>query len=180
MSVALFDEIRSHLDGVDHLAREMEAKWGVGRLRLLVADDVRVRFDRQARLLNEAMWECDLPGVRQHAPAMARGWQALDRLAVGAGHAPLSPEVWETATDAGEVIAIVRSSAEAAHVAHDGRAMQVWTLDEIGRVLGNVPGLLPEAKRLWPGATVVAIREKGEVPAFLGDDMPDDGIMAAG
>lgn len=179
MSVALYDEIRAHLDGVDHVAREMEAKWGVGRLRLLVATDMRVRFDTQARLLDEAVRDVDLGGVRQHAPAMLRAWQALDALATQAGAAPLSPDWWETATDDGEVIAITRTSAEAAAIVRENRAMQVWTLDEIGRVLGNIPGLLPEAKRVWPGATVVAIREHEERPALLDDDLPDE-LMAAG
>ncbi len=48
--------IRSVIDGVDHVAVEMENKWGVGRLRLLVDDDMRERFDRQAMLFNEAIW----------------------------------------------------------------------------------------------------------------------------
>jgi len=38
---------RSVIDGVDHVAVEMERKWGVGRLRLLVDDDLRQRFDQQ-------------------------------------------------------------------------------------------------------------------------------------
>ena len=37
--------LRAALDGVDAVATAMERKWGVGRLRLLVSDDLRARFD---------------------------------------------------------------------------------------------------------------------------------------
>ena len=42
-----FDRMKAAVDGVDHFACTMEKKWGVGRLRLLVDDDLRCRFDRQ-------------------------------------------------------------------------------------------------------------------------------------
>jgi hypothetical protein len=35
------------LDGLDETARQMERKWGVGRLRLLVDDALRGKFDAQ-------------------------------------------------------------------------------------------------------------------------------------
>ena len=39
--------IKAILDGVDAIARQMEGKWGVGRLRLLVGDALRIKFDAQ-------------------------------------------------------------------------------------------------------------------------------------
>jgi len=41
--------VQSTVDGVDALAVEMERRWGVGRLRLIVDDELRGKFDRQAR-----------------------------------------------------------------------------------------------------------------------------------
>ena len=58
--------IKSVIDGVDHVAVEMENEWGVGRLRLLVGDDMRERFDRQAQLFNEAIITNDVKAVRRH------------------------------------------------------------------------------------------------------------------
>jgi hypothetical protein len=46
---------KAHLDGVDALAAEMERKWGCDRLRLLVAADLREKFDRQRYFLNQAI-----------------------------------------------------------------------------------------------------------------------------
>ena len=48
-------------DGVDEVAVAMERKWGVDRLRRLVSDDLRERFDRQARKWNEALFNYNLP-----------------------------------------------------------------------------------------------------------------------
>ena len=39
--------MKATIDGVDHVACEMEQKWGVGRLRLLVNDNLRQRFDER-------------------------------------------------------------------------------------------------------------------------------------
>ena len=78
--------IKSVIDGVDHVAVEMETKWGVGRLRLLVVDDMRERFDRQAALFNEAVFTNDAKAVRRHGEGMRKAWLALEqgrRSAVG-------------------------------------------------------------------------------------------------
>src|SRR5262245_16824412 len=48
--------VKAALDRLDHVAREAERKWGIGRLRLLVDDELRAKFDRQARLLDDALW----------------------------------------------------------------------------------------------------------------------------
>ena len=41
--------IQGLVQSVDALTDAMERRWGVGRLRLLVPDDLRERFDRQWR-----------------------------------------------------------------------------------------------------------------------------------
>ena len=43
------------LDGLDETARQMERKWGVGRLRLLVDDALRAKFDAQKAKLDAAI-----------------------------------------------------------------------------------------------------------------------------
>ena len=45
---------RAWLDEADATAAQMEAKWGVDRLRLLVRPELREKFDRQRYLLNRA------------------------------------------------------------------------------------------------------------------------------
>src|SRR5512134_3295607 len=87
--------IRAIIDGLDQLACEMERKWGVGRLRLLVSDLLRAKFDAQKDKLDAAIASNLVQHVPTHAEGMKRAWQALDRAATEARHPPLSPEVWE-------------------------------------------------------------------------------------
>jgi hypothetical protein len=47
--------IRAILDGLDHVAAGMERKWGLGRLRLLVSDLLRAKFDAQKDKLDAAI-----------------------------------------------------------------------------------------------------------------------------
>src|SRR5512147_991092 len=87
--------IRAIIDGLDQVAIEMERKWGVGRLRLLVSDLLRAKFDAQKDKLDAAIATNREQYIRAQAERMKRAWAALDRAASEAGHRPLSPEVWE-------------------------------------------------------------------------------------
>ncbi|MDA1133256.1 MAG: hypothetical protein O2905_08575, partial [Proteobacteria bacterium] len=64
--------IRAILDGLDHLALDMERKWGVDRLRLLVADPLRARFDAQKDKLDAAVVANEERYVRAQAEGMKR------------------------------------------------------------------------------------------------------------
>ena len=80
------DKVRAIIDGVDQLASEMEAWWGVGRLLLLVSDEYRERFDRQRRKFNAAIWDgapadVEIEGERT---SVGSGRASLCRLGSGA------------------------------------------------------------------------------------------------
>ena len=77
---------RAAMDGADKLAVDMEAKWGIGRLRLLVSNEWREKFDRQRNLYNEAIADGALEDVRREAARMEAAWRKLDREAAAAGH----------------------------------------------------------------------------------------------
>ena len=134
----------------------METKWGAGRLRLLVTPELREKFDRQRYLFNAAIWHGDLEAVRREANRMVTAWLALDRAATAAGKAAISPQVWEVALTDGTVAAIVPSDDHARAVIAEGRAVAVYTLDEIGRFLSAYPDVA-KAKLTFPGAEVTAI-----------------------
>jgi hypothetical protein len=160
---------RAYLDEADLTAAEMEAKWGAGRLRLLVPPDLREKFDRQRYLLNQAVWHGELEGVRRESMRMVNAWLALDRAATAAGKGPLSPMVWEIAVpnpgdQPGQYVAAIVPDAEHAHVVQaDGRHVAVFTLEEIGRLLAAMPSVA-KCKIVWPGATVTAVRRSIEDP----------------
>ena len=154
---------RAYIDGADETAIEMETKWGVDRLRLLVSSELREKFDRQRYLVNQAIWHGDLEEVRRETGRMVNAWMALDRAATEAGKQPLSPTVWEIPLEDGTVAAIVPDDASARAVVAEGRAVSVFTLEEIGRLLSAYPGLA-KAKLTFPGATITAVRRSVDDP----------------
>jgi hypothetical protein len=153
---------RSHLDGVDALAAEMEAKWGVDRLRLLVPAELREKFDRQRYLLNQAIWHGkSTDDVRIQAERMEKAWRALDKKASELSQEPLRPDLWEVALPDGSVAVLARSVPEAGHVLASGRAVSVFTLDEIAKLI-HANRQVMVAKQAFPGATVTAARNRGD------------------
>lgn len=168
-TVGMFISGQAEVDELDLVAIEMEGKWGVGRLRLLVDVPLREKFDRQRYLLNQALWHGELQDVITQARRMIAAWRALDRAAEAAGKAHLDTEVWEVAMPSGAVAAIVRDPHQAAKVAAQDRAVRVYTLDEIGRLIEGFPEILA-AKQVFPGATVERVRSRVTDPL---DAVPD-------
>lgn len=171
---------RSHLDAVDALATEMERRWGIGRLRLLVDADLREKFDRQRKLFYDAVREGDSETLERECKRMSAAWRRLDQVAAEAGHKHLDPEVWETHDPAtGEVILICRDNIDAAHVVRSGRASVVYSLAEIGLILSKYAEVI-DIKRAFPGATVKPMgRERADpVVIVTGSALPcdDDGL----
>jgi len=160
--------IRAMLDGLDQVATAMERKWGVGRLRLLVSDFLRAKFDAQKDKLDAAIDTDREAYVRVQVEGMKRAWSALDKSASEAGHQRLSPQVWECLLPTtGEVVAIVHTEAEAQHICRDCR---VFTLDEIGQVIEGLGETVLAAKSIFPGAAITAVREP--IVWEHGDEMP--------
>ena len=147
---------REALDDVDMLAIRTEERWGRDRLRLLVDAELREKFDRQRYLLNQAMWHGDLQDVLREADRMLRAYRALDRAADAAGADTLAPEVWEGVTPDGTVVAIVRNDMDLRLVAAQGRHVEIYTMDEIARLLAAYPALAA-AKASFPGAQVTRV-----------------------
>ena len=174
---------RAYIDEADLTAAQMETRWGAGRLRLLVPPEMREKFDRQRYLLNAAIWHGDLDAVRREAKRMVTAWLALDKAATAAGKAAISPLVWEVALADGTVAAIVPSDEHARAVIAEGRAVAVYTLDEIARLLSAYPDIakaklpspVPRSPRLakasairWtPSATALASTTPWMIPSTI-------------
>jgi hypothetical protein len=71
--------IQAMVDGLGQLALAMERKWGVDRLRLLVSDLLRAKFDEQKDRLDQALATNNEAFVRAQVEGMRRAWTALDR-----------------------------------------------------------------------------------------------------
>lgn len=164
--------IKAHVEALDAVAAEMEAKWGVGRLPLLVEPTLAARFLAQKEVVNAAVWEKrDPQAVAEACEAMTRAWRYLDGEAERRGAQPLLPAFWETSTPEGTVIVIARDDPSAWAVVRSGRNAVVYTLEEIGRILASQT-LLQKAKETFPGGKVVGNRVK----ATKLDDVLDDEI----
>ena len=150
---------RSYIDGAQALAIEMEKKWGADRLRLLVGQELREKFDRQRFLFNAAIWHGDLEAVRLQSERMVKAWRALDGAAEAAGASWLSPEVWETSLSDGTVVAVVPDRAAAHGVMAEGRRLVTYTLEELGRMI-EVYQATTKVKEAFPGATVTQLRRQ--------------------
>lgn len=160
------------IDGLDEVSRSYEAKWGVGRLDLLVSDELREKFRKQVIRLNQAIIDHDLEPLRKSAEAMKRAWVVLESAAIADGRKPLEPDVWEIPMPGGRVVAFTRTNAEAAAVTRSGRYLDVWTVNEIARVIDKFPEIAL-AKETFPGALVASVRTK--LPAVdwaTGDEIP--------
>lgn len=165
--------------GVDHIAVECEHRWGVGRLPLLVTAEMRAKFIRQGdrwRDAMEAAWNSpmltrdQIDAVKSTTGGMERAWRALDAQAKADGAKAIDPDIWEVALADGSIAQIVRTNAEASAVIREGRALSVWTLDEIGRCIDLMPEMVRVAKETFPGATVMPKRERAS--GKLDDPIP--------
>lgn len=163
-------------DGVDFIATEMERKWGIGRLRLLVNDDLRSRFDAQAEKFNAAIQSGQTDLMSVQAEGMKRAWQALDKAATASGQKPLSAEIWEVKLPSSEkIVVVVRTTSEAHMVATPDR--ETWTLSEIAHLIEHAGSIIADIKRTFPGAEITAIHGKANPPDkpfdwSKGDDIP--------
>lgn len=164
-------DIKSALDGLDYAAHQAELRWGIGRLRLLVADDLRAKFDRQAGILDLFLWSdtATCSEIIGKIAAMRRAWAALHIAATASGQSPRAPEYLECPLPAGGVACILADDADAAIVRDQvqGRHVAMYTVSEIGRMIAAAAGILT-VKHEFPGAIVSQVRVKR--PPVLDDD----------
>lgn len=154
---------RAYLDEADKWAADMEAKWGCGRLRLLVPPELREKFDRQRYLLNQAIWHGQLEDVRVQSGRMVNAWRAADAAAEASGAGKLDLRIMEVVLDSGVVAAIVPDNDHARLVRAEDRRMDVWTLEEVGRVLSAFP-TIGKIKESFPGSEVVRCKRSIDDP----------------
>ena len=158
--------LRQVLDSVEAAKRSMDRKWGVGRLRLLVSDLLRVKFDNAAYLLDWAIQDGKVDLIAQRADGMVKGWQALDKSATELGHKTLPVEIWECVVPTtGEVVAIVRHEDERQFVVVADQL--TYSLNDIGKL---IDGQQVAGQRMPSPAKVIPMERTTKC------GMPDDEI----
>ena len=69
----------------------------------------------------------------------------------------------------GAIISLVRTEAEAHHVARECR---VFTTADIAQLIGAAGSGVLEVKRVFPGAAITGIRRKAPIDWERGDEIP--------
>ncbi len=164
------DQCADIIAAVDRKAKEIERKWGIGRLPFLVPIALMERFRSQQHKFNLATMALDAAECRKHGGAMERAYTKLEDAAHEAGHYPRHADVWEFTLRDGGVVMLVRDRAEMAQVDPKGRAVQIWSLDEVADVIAKFP-VLSLAKEHFPGAVVESIRPSREAQEALDDSL---------
>jgi hypothetical protein len=164
--------INSIISGVDKVAIEMERKWGINRLRMLVPDADREKFDRQTANFDMVIGTSDTNEIRLHADSMKLAWAALDEIANAAGAEILKPDIWEIRLPgSGDIVAFVRTEAEAYRLARDGQ--EAYTAADIAAAIEGLGKTSRHIKRMWPGAKVERVEVKPPPTDWQrGDDLP--------
>lgn len=149
---------RSAMQPVDKKVWEVEKRWGcLERMIEQVTPELAARFGSAWFKLDAAIIDGDPDQVADRASVVMRGIDALEK---EAGN-NWSPEVWGITVD-GATYLICQRAKDARVVATEaGDGVVVWSLEELIRVaVSSQAGAYSEiAKRLFPEATVTAIRE---------------------
>jgi hypothetical protein len=87
---------------LDHMAVEMDRKWGVDRLVELVSPEMAERYGSAMAKLNEAINAKDPEQVSLRAGVCMRGLAAMDQAAAQSGATPASLDVWLVQADGRE------------------------------------------------------------------------------
>ena len=162
--------VQAMVEGLDQVAIAMERKWGVDRLRLIVSDSLRAKFDEQKDRLDAAIQSGEERYVAAQVEGMKRAWSALDR----------------AAHDAGEQAARTRSLGMRAALDRRGRVaranrgrgpprrprVRVFTTAEVAILIDALGDGVLDIKHKFPGATVTGVRRKAPVDWERGDDIP--------
>lgn len=145
------------IQAVDILAHEMDKKWGVDRLRLLVSPDLQARFDTQRWKLNEAIEKADSAQIQVESQRTVNAYRALDRAATESGADMLDPKMLEIHQGDGKVLCVVETHIDASRVKNDGRAKVVVSLVEIVALLEHYRAAV-DVLAAFPGARVTSTR----------------------
>jgi hypothetical protein len=170
------DRFKLALVPIDQAFHASEQKWGVGRLERLVSPSTMAAYKRGWDAYRAAIEAGDGEAVEAIGPKMIAALAFMDAEATKAGHQPLAPDVWEHPMADGAVLVICRTGAEASAVlrassapdgasyettlppdlaitvrnSHEGRALTVWTMAEVARLIERHGSVAAEGVK-WDG-----------------------------
>lgn len=146
ISNSRFDEMpQNPLDALirrlDLVAHEMETSWGRGVLHGLCTPETSARFMRVKLALDDAIAGGDYDTVKAKSESLIRGWQALEKEAIEAGHKKGHvTNIWFCASpQSGIEYIICKNELDSARMAAQWpeKASAIFTLADIVRMIEN-------------------------------------------
>jgi hypothetical protein len=168
----------AELNAVDALANSLEDRWGRGRLRLLAPDELRIKFDRQRALLNNAEWNGGIDDLRLQCARMCNAWRAVEKAALAAGHF-FGDKRWRAAMPNGQTLVLVGDSEATHRYVKRSEDETVWSLEELAHLVAAQDDVVKAIKAQFAGATVIAAEKVDPVAAVkkrASEFVEDDGI----
>lgn len=159
---------------VDKVARDLEMKWGIGKLEELAPPKLAVAFEQARQNFSDAALGDDHNYLVQKADNLIQGWKAVEAYAVKNGNTPGDADVWYAIAppDAGgDKFAIVKHAADTAAVDRT-EYPKVYSLDEICRIIKAVEtDMIAKTKELFPDARITNIMPSTK-KVILDDEIP--------
>ena len=137
-------------------------------MRLLVSDELRLRFDNQLARYAEAVKANHLPSIRIQGASLRKGYEHLEAKAKSAGLRPIVREVWSCIHKATKTpVSVVRLPEHAKEALVDHGV--VFTLDELVKM---IPKDILEMKLQFKGSSLLAYQQLREIDGDFNDDIP--------
>ena len=157
--------IRASLKSVDKVARDMEQRWGIGKLEQLADPALATRFEQARQNFNHALGQESISEVVAKAEDMIRGWRIIEKKVLEAGHKPECEKVWHMVNDEGKKYAFVNDSSD--HVYFDND-ITVISMEEVIRIIeAHYKEVYVDIKSSFPGAEITKITKKEELDDVL-------------
>lgn len=162
------------LGPVDHVAREMDAKWGIDRLPDLVSVETATRFGVAVGALNAAVEARDVDATRQNAENVIRAYRFLDAEAERLGSPKADTRVWEVNVD-GVNVGIMADGVAWQPIKSLRPDLLLYSMREVAMALkayGFTGEVMKAVKEEFPNSKVTTIKPK--VPANYDAELDDE------
>lgn len=175
-SEASYRKIQNYLTEYDRVVSELERRWGVERLPLLVGPELRDRFWSQMDKLNAAIASESPADVEAEVAVTLRGYAALEAKARELGAKEIEGVAWTAPMQDGRVVAVVRDVHEVGVIKKDMPDAMVYSVQEVAAILAawtdqQKDDLVNKIKDTFPGAHVTSVK-KTELEEELNDEIP--------
>ena len=159
------EQIYELLKPLQVVAREMEQRWGSGRLISLVPADLANKFQTASLNLDHAIKRKKVDVVAEKVTNLIKGWKLLDKAALKYGNEPedhLNPVIWWVTAPTGERYAIVQHQDDMKRVPETS-CDRIYTIQEVGKIISQFEqsGNLADIKNEFQGSEIISIKRKG-------------------